>query len=417
MTASIASLPNGVRVLTLALPAARTASVAVYLRVGSQHEPRALNGISHVIEHMVFKGTRTRDARAINLDAERLGAEVDAHTDKDHTAYRLRGLPEDASRFVRLLGDLVTEPAFPADELARELQVLALESEEVADDPMSTAYQLFDRACYGLHPVAQPVIGKRAPRWGREMLHDWVQRHYTGANTVVCAAGPIDDDAIVAAAHAAFGSLPAGTPNLVAPAAYVGDVAARAHDGIGQAHWVLGGALAPRGDGDALSQLAAAVFGEGMSSPLLATLREDLGLAYHATAAADLLDASGQFVVEASTAASQLDAAVSATMTLLRAQAADVATSDFERARRQLAVRLHRDNERAGQRLEDAALDLLALGRVRSTAERLQRLHAVTRDEVRQVFQRLLAQGLSLAATGAVGRAARSRLGAIVRAA
>jgi predicted Zn-dependent peptidase len=91
-----------------------------------------------------------------------------------------------------------------------------------------------------------------------------------------------------------------------------------------------------------------------------------------------------------------------------------VSDSDFERARRQLAVRLHRDDERAGHRLEDAVLDLFALGRVRSTAERLQALHDVTRDQVRQVFARLLADGLSLAATGAVGRAARSRLRASV---
>jgi predicted Zn-dependent peptidase len=404
-------LANGVRVLTLPDPAARTATVAVYLRVGSQHEPRPFNGISHVIEHMVFKGSHTRDARAINLDAERLGAEVDAHTDKDHTAYRLRGLPEDAPRFVQLLGDLVCAPAFPADELQRELQVLALEAEEVADDPMASAYQLFDRACFGLHPVAQPVIGTRPPRWGANVLHDWVQQHYTGANTVLCAAGAVDEETIARAAQAAFGAMPRGEPPVVAAPAYHGDIATRSHGGSGQAHWVLGGALAPRGaPAEQAGQLAAAVFGEGMSSPLLTTLREERGLVYHATAAADLLDASGQFVVEASTAARQLDAAVAATVALLRAQAADVSESDFERARRQLAVRLHRDDERAGHRLEDAVLDLFALGRVRSTAERLQALHDVSRDQVRQVFARLLADGLSLAATGAVGRAARSRL-------
>jgi predicted Zn-dependent peptidase len=409
-------LANGVRVLTLPDPAARTATVAVYLRVGSQHEPRALNGISHVIEHMVFKGSRTRDARAINLDAERLGAEVDAHTDKDHTAYRLRGLPEDAPRFVHLLGDLVCAPAFPADELQRELQVLALEAEEVADDPMASAYQLFDRACFGLHPVAQPVIGTRAPRWGANVLHDWVRQHYTGANTVLCVAGPVDEDTIGRAAQAAFAAMPRGaSPVVAAPAYGGGDIATRSHGGSGQAHWVLGGALAPRGAaGESAGQLAAAVFGEGMSSPLLTTLREERGLVYHATAAADLLDASGQFVVEASTAASQLDAAVAATVALLRVQADDVNADDFERARRQLAVRLHRDDERAGHRLEDAALDLFALGRVRSTDERLQALHDVTPDQVRQVFARLLADGLSLAATGAVGRAARSRLRASV---
>jgi predicted Zn-dependent peptidase len=412
------TLPNGVRVLTLELPHARSATVAAYLRVGSQHEPRALNGISHVVEHMVFKGTTRRDARAINLDAERLGAEVDAHTDKDHTAYRLHGLPADAPDFVRMLGELVAEPAFPADELARERQVLALEAEEMADDPVATAYELFDRACFGLHPVAQPVAGrKRAPRWERDTLLHWVREHHSGANTIVCAAGPLAHGDIVAAARDAFGALPAGRENRAEPAAYQGDIATR-HDGEeGQAHLVLGGALPARGTpGESAALLAAAVFGEGMSSPLLATLREELGLAYHATAAADLLDASGQFVVEASTAGDRLEPAVAAVMRLLHAHASRVDETDFERARRQLALKLLRDDERPARRLEDAVLDLHALGRVRPLAERSAALNAVTRDEVQAVFGRLLAQGLSAAAVGAVGRAGRQRLGKLVRA-
>ena len=104
---TLATLANGVRVVALPLSAAATASVAVFVNSGSAHEPRALNGISHVVEHMLFKGSATRDARRINLDAERLGAEVNAHTDRDHTALYMRGLPEHAGEFARMLADLV----------------------------------------------------------------------------------------------------------------------------------------------------------------------------------------------------------------------------------------------------------------------------------------------------------------------
>jgi predicted Zn-dependent peptidase len=105
----VTTLPNGVRVLTINAPHLATASVSVFVRSGSAHEPRALNGIGHVVEHMVFKGTRTRDSRRINLDAERLGAQVDAHTDKDHSAFHMRGLARHAGDFITMLGDIVCQ--------------------------------------------------------------------------------------------------------------------------------------------------------------------------------------------------------------------------------------------------------------------------------------------------------------------
>ena len=205
-------LPNGVRVVTIPLPHLQTASVGVYVRAGSAHEPRALNGISHFVEHMVFKGTAGRDAHRINFDAECLGAEVNAHTDKDHTAYYMRGRGEHAAEFVHMLADIVQHATFPEGELAREREVLLQEAIEVADDPMDTAYQLFDHACWGLHPAAQAVIGPRGniERLQRDDLVRWVARHYGGGNVVVVAAGPIDPAGIAREVEVAFGTLPPG---------------------------------------------------------------------------------------------------------------------------------------------------------------------------------------------------------------
>ena len=157
----LVQLPNGVAVLTAPLPHARSCAVAVFVRWGSAHESRALSGIGHVLEHMAFKGTATRDARRINLDAERLGAEVNAHTDKDHTAYHMRGLAGHAPELLAQLADIVRHATLPADELERERQVLLHEFTEDEDDPLSTAFKLFDRASFGLHPAAQPVISTR----------------------------------------------------------------------------------------------------------------------------------------------------------------------------------------------------------------------------------------------------------------
>lgn len=408
----VATLANGVRIALLPLPHLATACASVFVRSGSAHEPRALAGIGHVIEHMAFKGTATRDAHRINLDAERLGAEVLAHTDKDHTAFQMRGLAGHAPDFVAMLADIVRTPTFPADELERERQVLLHEFAEVEDDPMDAAYRLFDHACFGLHPAAQPVIGTRAciERISRADLLDFVRRQYSGANVVVGVAGAVDADAVLRAAEAGFGDMPAGSAHRLAAPVYRGDVRAQALAGSSQAHVLVGGALPPLAAGDDTGSLAAAVLGEGMSSPLLQRLREQRPLAYHATCAADVLDISGQLVIEASTAPAMLEDCVREIALLLQRLAARVEAVDLDRARHQLRVKRLRALESPLQRLEEVALDLYALGRVRELPERIEGLDAIDAAAVRATFERLLAAGPSAVAVGSVGRAAGERL-------
>src|SRR5574343_561900 len=145
----LATLANGLRTVTIPMPWRQTVSLSVFIRTGSLHESARLNGISHVVEHMAFKGTATRDCQRINLEAEALGAEVNAHTDKDHTAFHIEGLPADLPAFVTLLADIVLNPSFPQEELARELRVIEQEYAEYEEDPGALAFRLFDAACYG----------------------------------------------------------------------------------------------------------------------------------------------------------------------------------------------------------------------------------------------------------------------------
>jgi predicted Zn-dependent peptidase len=403
---AVATLANGVRVLTLRLPALQTASVSVFVRCGSGHEGRLANGIGHVIEHMAFKGTAQRDARGINFDAERLGAEVNAHTDKDHTAFHMRGLGPHAPLFVRMLGEIVRHATFPDAELQREREVLLHEFTEDEDDPMSTAFKLFDRACWGLHPLAQPVIGTRRniERFSRDDLVAHVRRLYSGANIVVAAAGAIDVDAVVREAEGLFGDMPRGQENPLTAPAWRGGIRAKAQAGSSQTHLVLGFPIAPLQADDPTAALAAALLGEGMSSPLMDQLREQRGLVYYAACSADRLDHSAEFVIEASFAPDQLGAVLREVVQLLVAQSRAIDPIDLERAHNQIAVRWLRGAERPTRRLEEAALDLFALQRVRSHAERVARLASVTAEEVRAVFERMLATPASLAVAGRVGR-------------
>ena len=409
---SLLTLANGLRIVTVPMPWRETVSLSVFIRTGSQHESRRRNGISHVVEHMAFKGTGTRSCQRINLDAERLGAEVNAHTDKDHTAFHIEGLARDLPFFVELLADIVRDSTFPADELERERQVILHEFTEFDEDPAGMAFQLFDRACWGLHPAAQPVIGNRAnlKRFTRDDLLGYVREQYTAANVVVAAAGALDADALAAAVARGFGTMPAGAPNVVDAPSWHGGVKLRRMGGSSQCHAVLGFDAPPLGD-DAHHAvvLAAAQLGEGMSSPLLDQVRERRGLAYYTSCSADILPLAGQFVVEGATAPEQADQFFAEVATLLRRLADEADEQGLLRARNQIAVRALRALEQPSRRLESAAQDLFAFGRLRDTHDWLGRLDAVPAPDVQAVFQRMLSGRGAVGLAGNVTARARDK--------
>ncbi|MEO8155109.1 MAG: pitrilysin family protein [Rhizobacter sp.] len=412
------TLANGLRIIAIPMPWRQTVSLSVFIRTGSLHEPRLLNGISHVVEHMAFKGTHTRDCQRINLDAERLGAEVNAHTDKDHTAFHIEGLPRDLPTFVELLADIVRNGSFPAVELERERQVLQHEFTEFEEDPVNIAFELFDRACYGAqHAAGRSVIGTRAilQRITRDDLLAYVNRQYTACNVVVAAAGPVDEAAFLRATEAAFNGMPRGEPNTVPPTVWQGGVKARRVSGSEQCQIVLGfEAPALADDRHVAYVLAVALLGEGMSSPLLDEIRERRGLAYHVACSADVLPHAGQVVIDAATDPQQADAFFTETSRLLKQHAATTDPVGMERARNQITVRTLRALEHPAKRLEAAAQDVFTFGRLRDAQEWLGRVRAVGAEEVREVFVRMLASRGAVGLAGSVTTRAREQAEALV---
>jgi predicted Zn-dependent peptidase len=406
-TPLLSTLANGLRVVSLPMPWRQTVSLSIFIRTGSLHESRRQAGISHVVEHMAFKGTATRDCQQINLDAERLGAEVNAHTDKDHTAFHVEGLARDLPRFVALLADIMLNPSFPEAELERERQVILHELTEVEEDPAAMAFQAFDRACYGpSHPAGRPVIGLRAniERFTRAELLGYVQQQYAAGQVVVAAAGPVDHTQLLRAAEGAFGHMARGTARPVQAPAWQGGIRQHRLAGSSQCQAVLGfetPTLAERGQ--AAHVLAAALLGEGMSSPLLDEIRERRGLAYYVACSADVLPLSGQFIIEAATGPDQAEEFFTEVQRLLRQQADQGPDAvGLARARKQLQVRLLRGLEQPARRLEAAAQDLFTFGHLRDPAASLRQLQAVRAADVQAVFARQLAQPAAVGLAGSV---------------
>jgi predicted Zn-dependent peptidase len=406
----LTTLPNGVRALTIQQPWRQSVNLSVFICAGSLHESRYLNGISHLVEHMAFKGTHTRDCQRINLDAELLGAEVNAHTDKDHTAFHIDGMAADLPAFVAQLADIVLNPTFPEAELERERQVILHEFTEFYEDPSETAFHLFDRACYGQQSAGQPVIGNRAniKRISRADLLAYVGQRYIASQVVVAVAGPVDPEVFARQIETHFGAMPGGAAPALTEPAWRGGLKLRRMASSSQCHSVLGYAAPPLHDAAHLPwTVAAALLGEGMSSPLLDQIRERLGLAYYAACSADIGPLAGQFVVEAATAPEQAGEYLSQVAQLLQQQATSTDAVGLQRARNQLAVRALRAREQPTRRLEAAAQEVFVFGKPRDTADHIDALQAVTADAVRAVFATMLASPAAMALAGSVPAAAR----------
>ncbi|WP_428504207.1 M16 family metallopeptidase [Roseateles sp.] len=414
----VSQLANGLRTVAIPMPWRETISLSVFIRTGSLHESARLNGISHVVEHMAFKGTASRDCQRINLDAEALGAELNAHTDKDHTAFHIEGLPSDLPAFIELLADIVLNSSFPAEELERERGVIVQEFSEFEDDPTSAAFQLLDRACYGAtHAAGRPIIGTRANilRFSRDDLLAYVRAQYSASNVVVAVAGPVDASAFERAVAAAFGAMPAGSPHTLSAPSWQGGLKTRRMAGSGQCQILLGFPAPSLGDVHSSEHLphvlAAALLGEGMSSPLLDEIRERRGLAYHVACSADILPLYGQFVIEGATAPAQAEEFLQAVHSLLQRQAqGPLDPVALARARKQLQMRALRSLEQPARRMEGAAQELFSFGQLRDPQRAMAQLQAVSAEQVQAVFAQLLLPGQrpALALAGSVPQRARA---------
>jgi predicted Zn-dependent peptidase len=404
------TLPNGVRLLAIPLPHVQSASVGVFLRVGSRDETPATSGISHVLEHMAFKGTASRTVQAINLDAERLGADVNAYTSKDTTGYFMTGLGRHAERFLTMTADIVLNSTFPEVELKRELEVIRQEAIEYAEDPEESSSELLDRALWGEHPMGMPVIGtlENIERFNRDDLVAHVRSHYVANKTVVAAAGNFDVDAFLALAEQLFAGMPqAADAQPPAPPAFVGSAMGRRFAQVSQVFVNLAWPIAPAAAQELPQQrwrlaaaMAATLFGGGMSAPLTDTVRERLGLAYTAESTSEHGDAWFNFVVHAITTPDKLEQLMTATGGLLREHARAIDPVHLERAKNQLAVARVRSAERTYATMERAIEELFVRGTITSTEETIALIESITADEVRAVFERMLQAAPALAITG-----------------
>jgi predicted Zn-dependent peptidase len=406
MDLSTRVLPNGLTIASVRLPGFRTAAVGAFVRVGSRDEPAELNGISHFLEHMAFKGTATRDARRISLEIERVGAMMNAYTAKDHTAFHTVLLAEHMPVALDVLADVVLRSTFPPDEIERERQVILQEIGEANDDPESIAQDEFDLRAYPKQAFGRPILGNArfVKRVAREDFRHYLGTHYFGSNTVVSAVGDIDHERFADEVEQRFGAMPQGERSQREAARYVGGFR-HVDDDYEQTSVALGWPAPARSDpAFPVYELLGELLGGGMSSPLFQAVRERHGLAYQIDAWTEGHDDCGLLQVTAGVAPRNLRLFFDVVCGEIRELTHRITPEDLERTRNQQATHLARSLERPMELAETVARDLLVHGRVLSPIERIATTMAIGESELRQAAHDLLSQPPTLVLVGRAGR-------------
>ncbi len=399
-------LENGFTVATEAMPGIATAALGVWVGAGSRHERADEHGLSHFLEHMAFKGTARRTARAIAEEIESVGGDINAATSVEYTAYTARTLGEDLPLALDILGDILTASSFDRVELERERGVILQEIAGVEDDPDDLVQDMFVETAFPDQPIGRRILGTRDTVRGftPDGIRAFVTRAYRPERMVLAAAGRVEHERVVEAAHRFFGAMPATDGTEPEPGRYRGGEARLKRD-LEQASLVLGlPGVSFKDPTHNATQIFAQVLGGGLSSRLWQEVREARGLAYGIDAFHWSFSDTGLFGIGAGTAGEDLPQLLDVTLACLRETAAALEAPEVARAKAGLKVSTLAALESPGGRIERLARQLLAWGRIIPPEETVARLDAVGVDEARAAGAALLRGPPTLAAIGPIRR-------------
>ena len=394
-------------VLTDDMPHLESASLGIWVKAGSRSESLPEHGISHVLEHMAFKGTKTRSALEIAEAIENVGGDLNAATSVEHTGYFARVLKEDVPLAADMLADILQNSVFDQAELDREQQVIVQEIGAARDNPDDHVFDLFQQAAYPDQAIGRTILGTvdSVRSFSPQTIRGYMERNYVGDQMVVCAAGNVEHDALVEIATARFGDLrPDGAP-VPERAQYRGGEN-RVLSDHEQAHIVLGlEGRAYNSDGFYAAQILASILGGGMSSRLFQEVREKRGLCYSVYAFHWAFADSGIFGVAASTGEDEVTDLIPVVIDELLRAAETITDEEVLRVRNQIRAGLLMSLESPSSRAGQLARQQILWGRPIPLQETVERINRITADRVKHIARQMLDKNrFSLAGIGPVAK-------------
>ncbi len=402
MSVEVSTLANGLKVATDSIEVVETVSMGAWIGVGTRHEVPQLNGISHLLEHMAFKGTERRTAIEIAEEIEAVGGHLNAYTARENTAYFARVLKEDVALAVDIIADIVQNATLDPDELEREKAVIVQEINQSHDMPDDLIFDKFQETAFPDQAMGRPVLGSAELVQGmeRETILDFMNARYCGSAMVVAAAGNVTHERFVGLAEEAFAQLDEGGSAGPDAAAYRGGDFLGKED-LEQVHLVLGFEGIGFVDEDYYPlALLSTLLGGGMSSRLFQEVREKRGLAYSIYSFAANYADGGLFGVYAGTGRDDVAELVPVVCDELRKMRDGPHTSELARARAQLKAGTLMSLENTSTRCEQAARQLQIYGRPIPISEIVAKIEAVDAGAVGRIAERILQSPPTLAGLG-----------------
>ncbi|APX21857.1 MAG: insulinase family protein [Rhodobacteraceae bacterium] len=408
MTVELTTLDNGLRVVSERMDGLQSASIGVWVSAGGRNERIEQNGIAHFLEHMAFKGTKTRSALQIAEAIEDVGGYINAYTSREVTAYYARVLENDTKLALDVIADILRNPVFDAREIETERGVILQEIGQALDTPDDVIFDWLQERAYQDQALGRTILGEAANirGFGRSDLETFVDEHYGPEQIILSAAGAVDHEQLVEQAQALFGDMASRKSGAFENARFTGGEMRREKD-LEQAHFALAFEAPGYRDPDFFTaQIYTIALGGGMSSRLFQEIREKRGLCYTIFAQTGAYEDTGLTTIYAGTSGDELAELTGITIDEMKRAADDMTPEEVARARAQMKAGLLMGLESSSARAERMARMVQIWGKVPPIEETVARIDNVTTGDVRVFAEDIAASApAALALYGPVGKA------------
>ena len=398
----LTTLDNGLRIITDEIPHVHTVATGVYCGVGTRHEDMAENGVAHMVEHMLFKGTKSYNATQLAEAVENLGGSTNAFTGRETTGYYIHLMKEDLGAALNVLSEQIQLSTMPPEEIERERGVILQEIGMYADTPDEHIFDIHQETAYAAQTLGAPILGTPDIIKGmsRESLTGYVERLYTPNNMVISVAGNAKHDDVVDQVQKLFTHLPPSREATYAPAQYTGGECRAQKDGE-QAHVIVGfQGISHYDDDNFAAKVLSQIMGGGMSSRLFQEIREKRGLVYSIYSYNMTFNDDGHFGIYAGTDPKSLPELLPVLCEELNNIREDITEEELKRAKARLRASMLKGEESVLRRNNSQAGFLLKHDRILDIEERMSLLDAIEAEDVLRVARRIFASKVTLSGHG-----------------
>lgn len=403
MSVRLTQLPNGLRIVSESRKSIQTVAVGVWVDVGARHEPKELNGITHCLEHMLFKGTKRRTSRDIAFEIEAVGGHMNAYTSRDNTTYYARVMKDDLPLAVDLLSDIVLNSVCSEHELQREKEVILQEIGQALDTPDDIVFDHLQVAAFRDQPIGRTILGEpeTVRALTQENLLNYLSHNYTASNIVVSAVGNLDHDTLVEMVAEKFAGLGTGKVKVAEPAKYMGGRVVERRD-LEQVHVTAAWPGCSFNDPDYYAlQVYSTILGGGMSSRLFQEVREERGLAYSVYSFTSSHKDTGIFGLYAGTGPELAPGMMPVIKAEMEALTKGPTEEEFRIALAQLKSGLMMALEATTSRMEQLGRQMLIFERILPIEEMIENVEQVDDKDVARVAQQIMdSKSVSMAIVG-----------------